>query len=191
MLELEPGFEVVGEAGNGYDLMELLSTHPETDLVLLDLRMPDMSGFEALQKISESDLCVKTVIMSMHDDPVYVTRALALGAAGYILKSTDRLDLIRALRSAMSGVPYVQGELTGALLSVPSCGSKAIGDTLAPREVHALQLISDGASNKQIARELGISPATVKWYLKNSFGKLGVTSRAEAVATALRLGIID
>lgn len=191
MLELESGFEVIGEATNGYDLLDFLSRHPETDLVILDLRMPDMSGFEALEEIRKSSTRARTVIMSMHDDPAYVRRALSLGAAGYLLKSTDRSDLIRALNSASRDVPYIQGELSRALMAEQPCGPTVVGEHLTPRELQTLQLISDGASNKQIAVKLRLSPATVKWYLKNAFAKLGVSSRAEAVASALRLGVIE
>ncbi len=189
MLEPESGIEIVGEAVDGADLLRMVSETADVDLVLLDLRMPGLNGFEALEQLAEEAPDVKAVVMSMHDDPIFVRRAISLGASGYLLKNVGQAELVRALESAHEGHIYVQGELSGALIQGVD-GDQSLGKSLGPREVEMLQLISDGASNKQIARDLNLSQATVKWCLKNVFAKLDVNSRAEAVASALRIGVI-
>ncbi len=190
MLDPEPGIEIVGEAVNGEDLLRILSETTDIDIVLLDLRMPGLNGFEVLERLVEESPRVRAVVMSMHDDPIFVRRAISLGASGYLLKNVGQAELVRALESAHEGHTYVQGELSGALIQ-GSDEDRPVGKSLGPREVEILQLISDGASNKQIARDLNLSQATVKWCLKNVFAKLDVNSRAEAVASALRIGVIS
>jgi len=191
MLSDHPDVEIVAEAENGEDLLEMLAT-VKADVVLLDLRMPGITGLEALDRISVDHPRTKVIILSMHDDPGYVRRAVELGASGYLLKNTGRDELLRALKAVREGGAYIQGEIMGPLLSAFTHGSEE-QDTpsLSPRESQVLQLVADGCENKQIAKDLGVSEATVKTYLKNVFARLGVRSRAEAVAVGLRIGIID
>ncbi|GBD84587.1 transcriptional regulatory protein DegU [bacterium BMS3Abin02] len=191
MLSDHPDVEIVAEAANGEELLETLAT-VKADIVLLDLRMPGITGLEALDRISVDHPRTKVIILSMHDDPGYVRRAVELGASGYLLKNTGRDELLRALKAVQEGGAYIQGEIMGPLLSVFTQGSEE-QDTpsLSPRESQVLQLVADGCENKQIAKDLGVSEATVKTYLKNVFARLGVRSRAEAVAVGLRIGIID
>jgi DNA-binding NarL/FixJ family response regulator len=179
--------ELVGEAESGSELLERLPrAHP--DVVLLDVHMPGMSGLEALEHVRREHPDVKVIMLSMHDQAAYVQQAIELGAAGYLLKSAGLEELMRALHSVTSGRPYLQGELAAALVSTPQPGERP---HLSPRELEVLLLLSRGRENKQIARKLGISEATVKTHIKALFGRLGARSRAEAVATALRLGLID
>ncbi|NOY54941.1 MAG: response regulator transcription factor [Actinobacteria bacterium] len=191
MLSDHPDVEIVAEAENGEDLLETLEA-VKADVVLLDLRMPGMTGLEALDRISADHPRTKVIILSMHDDPGYVRRAVELGASGYLLKNTGRDELLRALKAVQEGGAYIQGEIMGPLLSIFTHGSEE-QDTpsLSPRESQVLQLVADGCENKQIAKDLGVSEATVKTYLKNVFARLGVRSRAEAVAVGLRIGIIE
>lgn len=191
MLSDHPDVEIVAEAENGEDLLETLE-EVKADVVLLDLRMPGMTGLEALDRISADHPRTKVIILSMHDDPGYVRRAVELGASGYLLKNTGRDELLRALKAVQEGGAYIQGEIMGPLLSIFTHGSEE-QDTpsLSPRESQVLQLVADGCENKQIAKDLGVSEATVKTYLKNVFARLGVRSRAEAVAVGLRIGIIE
>ncbi|MDH3730859.1 MAG: response regulator transcription factor [Acidimicrobiia bacterium] len=186
MFDGESEIEVVGEAADGAELLELALSVP-ADIVLLDVSMPGMGGLEALEQLSASAPDLRVVMLSMHDKPVYVRRAVELGAAGYLLKSAGRDELLRALNAVADGNAYIQGEVTGPLLK--AVASDETG--LSPRELDVLRLVAAGSENKQVARELGLSEATVKSYLKSAYERLGVSSRAEAVAVALRRGLID
>ncbi len=190
MLSDEPDIEVVGEAANGVELLELLAT-TETDIVLLDVNMPEMSGLDALETLRQTSPTLGVIVLSMHDKAVYVKRAIELGANGYLLKSAGKDELVRAIGIVAGGGSYIQGELTGVILETATSGSDTAGPRLSNRENEVLSRVARGEENKQIASALGISEATVKTYLKSIFERLDVHSRAEAVAVGLRLGIIE
>jgi DNA-binding NarL/FixJ family response regulator len=190
MLETESDIEIVAEADNGQALLEILKT-VQVDVVLLDVRMPEMGGLEALETLRRTASGIKVLVLSMHDEPALVRRAVDLGAAGYMLKNSSREELVKALRLVASGDGYVQGDVVRPLLDQLSGKDPAEADPLSAREREILGLISDGLENKQIARWLDISEATVKTHLKAVFERLEVRSRAEAVAVGLRLGIIE
>jgi DNA-binding NarL/FixJ family response regulator len=189
MLSDVPGVEVVGEAESGDELLGIVATEP-VDVVLLDVRMPGMSGLEALERLREAAPQVRVLMLSMHDQPGYVRRSLELGAAGYVLKSAGRDELLSALQVAAEGGTYLPGELMEPLVA-GFTGRGGPTGKLSPRERQVLQLVADGYENKQIATELGLSEATVKTYLRGVFERLEVSSRAEAVAVGLRLGVIE
>jgi DNA-binding NarL/FixJ family response regulator len=189
MLADAPGIEIAGEASSGEELIELLETDP-VDVVLLDVRMPGMNGFDVLERLQEGLSQVRVIMLSMHDAPGYVRRAIELGAAGYLLKSASRDEVIAAIDAVLEGGAYVQGELVQPLVNELS-GKPGLGSALSPRERQVLQLVADGFENKQIVTELGLSEGTVKTYLRGIFQRLDVSSRAEAVAVGLRRGIID
>lgn len=188
MLSDDTDVEIVGEADSGEGLLDLVGK-VDADIVLLDVRMPGMSGLDALQVLQERHPALKVIILSMHGEPAYVRRAVELGASGYLLKSSDRDELKAALVAVAAGNSYIQGEVTETLMQTIS--GKEVGSLLSPRETEILVLVSRGLENKQIATELGISEATVKTHLKGVFSRLGVSSRAEAAAIGLRLGLID
>jgi two-component system nitrate/nitrite response regulator NarL len=181
------GLELVGEASSGPELFDLLA-EVETDVILLDVNMPGMSGLQVLERLQRDGTTARVVMLSMHDDAAYVQHAIRHGAMGYLLKNTGLDELVRALELVMSGKPYLQGELAGAL--VPGAEPER-GTRLSPREIEILKLLADGYGNKQIAKRLGISDATVKTHLKSLYRKLDARSRAEAVGTALRLGLVE
>lgn len=189
MLSGEEDVEIVGEAESGEMLIDLLAS-TQADVVLLDVRMPGMGGLDALAVITAQNPDVSVIVLSMHDEPAYVRRAIESGAAGYLLKNANRAEILEALRSVHAGRAYVQAQLTGTLLNTIS-GRERVASTLSPRELEVLSLVSQGFENKQIATELGISEATVKTHLKGVFVRLEASSRAEAVAIGLRLGIIE
>ncbi len=189
MLSDENDIEVVGEASTGVELLELLAT-TETDIVLLDVNMPEMGGLEALEALRKTTPSLGVIVLSMHDKAVYVKRAVELGANGYLLKSAGKDELVRAIGIVAEGGSYIQGELTGVILESATSGD-ATSPRLSNREHQVLSRVAQGEENKQIANALGISEATVKTYLKSIFERLEVHSRAEAVAVGLRLGIIE
>jgi NarL family two-component system response regulator YdfI len=192
MLHSDEAVEVVGEAANGEELMALLDRTP-CDAVLLDLSMPIMSGLDVLATLRAMDRQIPVVVLTMHDDPAHVDRALALGASGYILKSAPRDEMLRALTAAVAGGAYVQPSLAKPLLARYVVTGGPIADepkALTPRQLQLLRALAAGRSNKALAHELGISEATVKSYLKELYARLEVSSRASAVAYGIRHQLI-
>ena len=189
MLSGEDDIEIVGEAASGEELLAFIEETP-VDVVLLDVRMAGMGGLKALEHIGRDVPQIRVLMLSMHDEPGYVRRAIELGAAGYLLKSAGRDELLRAIRAVSDGDVYIQGELMEPLVSNLATPGLAPGH-LSPREREVLQLVANGLENKQIATNLGLSDATVKSYMRGIFERLEVTSRAEAVAVGLRLGSIE
>lgn len=189
MLGDAPGIEVVGEAESGEEILALVASEP-VDVVLLDVRMPGMGGLDVLERLNATAPQVRVLMLSMHDQLAYVRRSIELGAAGYVLKSAGRDELLTALRVAAEGGTYLPSELMEPLVAGMTGGVRSSG-RLSPRERQVLQLVADGYENKQVATELEISEATVKTYLRGVFDRLDVSSRAEAVAVGLRLGVIE
>lgn len=189
MLGDAPGIEVVGEAESGEEILALVASEP-VDVVLLDVRMPGMGGLDVLERLNATAPQVRVLMLSMHDQLAYVRRSIELGAAGYVLKSAGRDELLTALRVAAEGGTYLPSELMEPLVASMTGGVRSSG-RLSPRERQVLQLVADGYENKQVATELEISEATVKTYLRGVFDRLDVSSRAEAVAVGLRLGVIE
>lgn len=190
MLGSDPDVEIVAEADSGEALLELLRT-TEVDVVLLDVRMPGLGGLGTLEALSAEHPDVRVLMLTMHDEPAYLRRAVELGAAGYLLKSAGRDEVLRGLRTVAAGGVFVQGDLMRTLVAEVAGEREGSDRLLSPREREVLQLVADGLENKQIARHLGIAEATVKGYLRDVFERLGVSGRAEAVAVALRLGLIE
>lgn len=193
MLRAEGTVDVVGEAGNGRELLTILET-TGCDAVLLDLSMPVMGGLEVLAALNVAGRLLPIVVLTMHDDASNVDRALALGASGYVLKSAPRDEIVRALTAAVSGGAYVQPSLAkpllGRHLSAADASPAEAPVRLTPRQVQLLRALAAGLANKELAHDLGISEATVKGYLKDLYARLGVTSRAGAVGYGLRHGLI-
>ncbi len=148
--------------------------------------MPGLSSFDAIELLRANHPQTAVVVLTMHDRPAYVRRAMEAGASGYVLKSAGSDELIRALETAVAGGVHIQGEVADSALAMTTGGSVH----LSPREVEVLTHVAGGLENKQIATALNLSEATIKSYLRTAFEKLGVASRAEAVATAIRLGFI-
>ena len=191
MLRSEESIEIVSEASDGREALALLEA-ARPDVVLLDMNMPGMGGLETLVQIRESRPDIAVLILSMYDDPEYVDQALRRGAAGYLLKSVSRDELVRAVQAASTGDGYLQAEITLPVLRTFAASAQPDGDLqLSPREREVLQLVADGMSTKQAAIELDIAESTVKTYLRTLFDKLGASHRAHAVALALRHRIID
>ncbi len=182
--------EIVASAANGPELIQLLEDE-DIDVVLLDVRMPEMTGLDVLGRIRDLEIQVAVVMLSMYGDPVYVSRAIELGASGYLLKSVGREELVQAIETVARGKPYFQPEVSGPLVS-RMVGSEPLGsiEDMSVEEIRILQLLADGADNTTIAREMSITEATTKAKLRGIYSSLGVQRRSEAVAVAMRLGLI-
>ncbi|MDP4014517.1 MAG: response regulator transcription factor [Candidatus Nanopelagicales bacterium] len=180
ILEQEPDLEVVGDAESGELALAMVSEHRPT-VVLMDIRLPGMSGIEATRRISERHPDVRVLVVTAYDDDEYVRGALEAGAAGYLIKTVAARELVEAVRAVATGNAVLQPGLLHSLLADHAVGA----DNLTERELAVLRLIADGLRNKQIATRLGISARTVERHCDNIYGKLGVGSRTEAVVRAL------
>jgi len=183
IINQEPDLRVVAEAANGLEAIDAFERH-HPDVTLLDLRMPEMEGVEAVRQIRGRDPQAKVIILTTYDTDEDITRALKAGAKAYVLKDISAEALITCIHDVLAGKTYL----------APAAAAKlAEGVTrvhLTPRELTTLRLMADGKSNKEIAGDLGISERTVKTHLGHLFEKLGVTSRTEAVKVASRRGLV-
>jgi DNA-binding NarL/FixJ family response regulator len=182
ILEREPDIVVVGEADRGDVALELLQGLLP-DVVLLDVRMPGMSGIEAARRIRADHPTVRILILSAYAD--FAVEAFRAGASGYVLKTAGSGQLVAALRAVFSGSIIIHGPLAGGVSIVDSGGKSARADLLTPREDKILRLIARGLTNRAIAREMGIAPRTADQHVHNIFVKVRVRSRAEAARYAV------
>jgi DNA-binding NarL/FixJ family response regulator len=181
----DPDIEIVGEAFSGAQVLPLVArTSP--DLVLLDLRMPEMDGFEVVELMRGAHPDVRVAMLSVHNDPAEIAAAFEHGACAYILKSIDWADLGGAIRQAFSGTFICLGT---PAVEVAAVEVNANGAGLSNREVEILQGVARGLSNRAIASELWLSDQTVKFHLHNVYRKLGVSNRTEAARYAYEHGL--
>lgn len=189
ILEREPDIEVVGEAGSGSDALDLVA-RLEPDLALLDMRLPDLSGIEVTRRIREEGRECRVVLLSAFDDEEYVIEALSAGAAGYLVKTMPSHELAGWLRRAHAGDIALDPQLAGRLARYLGRGpARAEEPAFSTRELAVLRLLTAGLPNKQIAKQLRISPRTVEGHLSHIFNKLGISSRTEAVLYAINHGL--
>ena len=194
MLGRQPDFTVVGEAGNGLIAVERArELHP--DVILMDLRMPELDGVEAMRRIREEDPEARFIVLTTFDSDEYIFDAIDAGAKGYLLKDASRDELFHAVRTVHRGEsliePGVAAKVLNRLAQLSRRGSRSDpAHILSEREVEVLQRMASGAANKDIAESLSISESTVKTHVTNIFQKLDVNHRTEAVTQALQRGII-
>ena len=186
MLAEMPDLEVVGEAENGEEAVRL-AQRLRPDVVLMDLRMPVVDGVEATNRIKEGDYSANVLVLTTYDSDADILRAIEAGATGYLLKDTPRDELFRAIRAAARGEPVLAPSVTARLMQRAQTPTRT---ALSGREIEVLELVARGGSNKELARELHLSEATVKSHLIHIFDKLGVTDRTAAVTVALERGIL-
>lgn len=186
---VEGGMDVVAMAATGEESVELVQ-QLQPDIVLMDVRLGDgIDGLEATRRIVALELATKVIMLTLHEMSAYVREALAAGAAGYVLKDTEIADLRDAIDQVMSGRTALPLHLVGAAMRAPSLrhGARDLAAVLTPREQDVLALVAEGQTNKEIARSLDISPATVKVHVERIIGKLGVADRTQAAVLAVRL----
>jgi len=180
---------LVGEAVNGQEaLAQVSKLNP--DVVLMDLQMPVMDGITSIKKLRESHPTLAIIILTTYRENDLVLRGLKAGASGYLLKDTDRQTLIDTIQAAASGKTLLKQELLQQVLTYQESPVQKVNITLplSERELEVLQMIADGARNKEIAYKLGLTERTVKAHLNHIFQKLNVDSRAAAVAEGARCG---
>ncbi|MEV4312767.1 response regulator transcription factor [Actinocrispum sp. NPDC049592] len=183
----EPDIEVVGEAANGREAVEQVAAL-QADVVLMDLRMPELDGVRAIRRLKESSSQARVIVLTTFDTDSDVLPAIEAGATGYLLKDAPTEELLRAVRAAHQGQSVLS----------PSVANRLIGQvrkpqrgTLSPRELEVLQLVADGTTNREAAAKLFISEASIKTHLLHIYAKLDVRDRAQAVAEAYRRGLLD
>ena len=184
------GKDVVGEAGNGEEAIGLVG-ETDPDIVVMDLSMPVLDGVGATRQISERYPDVKVVVLTMHDDPAKTRAALEAGAVAYLTKGTSLDEVIDTLDRVMDGEEVLSPHLAASMLQVVGGLKPTEESLLSDRQVEILQMIANGLSTKQVARELGITQKTVHNHLNAIYRRLDTQSLTHAVLSAVRLGIID
>jgi DNA-binding NarL/FixJ family response regulator len=186
IIAAEPGFEVLGEAGNGAEAVSMAKAL-RPDVILMDLRMPVMGGVEAIRELARAGLQVRVLVLTTFDTDQDVRPAIEAGATGYLLKDTGRADLVKAVRAAARGEAVLSPTVATRLMSQVRAPQESLSD----REIEILRLVADGCSNKEAAKRLFLSEATVKTHLLHLYAKLGVKDRAAAVAAGFRKGLLQ
>lgn len=199
-LDEAPDLEVVAEASDGAEAVDIaIALAP--DVVLMDVRMPEMDGIEATRRILEAIPTVRVLMLSVSDDTDDLLEAVKAGAAGYLLKETSIIDIATSTRRVARGHSFVSPELAGRLLEEfavlsrradgPDDGGDARPSGLTAREVAVLEAMADGAGNEEIAAHIGLSVHAVRNHVRNILEKLHLATRTEAVLYAVRTRIVD
>lgn len=192
LLETIPDVEVVGEAADGHEALDLAAEH-RPDVVVLDVALPGLNGLEVAERLGRTQASTRALMLSMHANEEYVHRALAAGAAGYLLKDADRSELDLALRAVARGEVYLSPAISKRVVGdylegrVPDDGSI---ERLTPRQREVLQLIAEGHSTKDIAQRLGLSVKTIETHRAQLMDRLDIHDVAGLVRYAIRRGII-
>lgn len=194
MLEIDEAFEVVGTAADGREaIAQAQALQP--DIILMDIRMPNMTGIEAAGKISQVHLNTQIIMLTTFDDDEYVVQSLLAGACGYLMKDTPAKDLMQAIRLANQGIfqlgPEVAGNLVGSLKRQTASPPPVEIDKipLTQREIEILALLANGATNKEIAEKIVVTEGTVKNHVSNILKSLNLRDRTQAAVYAVRHGI--
>ena len=192
LLDTEHDFQVVGEAASGEEAI-LKARELIPDVILMDVSMPGMNGIEATRQIKAERPAQNVLVLTSYDDDAYIFALLEAGAAGYLLKNASEAELLGAVRAVAAGESALHPSVARKVLerfSTTSTSSAPL-DTISPRELEVLCIAATGRTNKEIARDLDISPRTVQVHLANIFSKLGVGSRTEAVLIGIKRGWVS
>jgi DNA-binding NarL/FixJ family response regulator len=184
LIKTVPDMHVIAEAGDGKQAVELFRKH-KPDVTIMDLRLPEMSGVEAITEIRRSFPAARIIVLTTFDGDENIYRALQAGARGYLLKDMFGEELMDAIRTVHAGKTRIPAPVAQRL------AERMAGPALTSRELDVLRLIVSGKSNKEIGNDLVISEATVKTHINSILSKLGVTDRTQAATTALQRGIVE
>lgn len=196
ILETEAGFKIIGEAENGLEAVKM-AEDLKPDVILMDLRMPEMDGITAIEKIMDFSKPPAIVILTTFNEDGLMVRGLKAGAKGFLLKDTDRATLFDTIQAAARGETLLQPQVMARLINqlnqkntTEPAVKAAEGPPLSERELEVLSAVARGERSKEIAYSLGITERTVKAHLSNIYAKLGVDSRAAAIAIASQRGLL-
>lgn len=183
IIGLQPDMVVVAEAGSGEEACAICARQP-ADVVLMDLRLPGLSGVEAIRAIRKAHPKLRLIVLTTYDGDEDIHRALEAGAQAYLLKAMSHNDLAEAIRAVHAGLKFIPASVSKSLVERPPHSE------LSARELEVLELIVKGRSNKEIGEALGISEATVKWHVNIILSRLNVSDRTQATVAALQRGIV-
>ncbi len=193
LLEAEPDFRIVGEAGDGLETLEALE-RLQPDILILDLMMPGMNGLEVARQAGKCSPRTNIVVLSMHTNEAYVVEALRAGARAYVLKSATSDELVRAIREAVAGRRYLSAPLSEHAIEVYTRKAEAAvvdpHEMLTDRERTVLQLTAEGYTSAEIAAKLCISPRTAETHRSNLMRKLSLRTQSDLIRYAIRRGIL-
>ncbi|MBV9790260.1 MAG: response regulator transcription factor [Chloroflexi bacterium] len=187
-LEEEPDIDVIGEASDGLQAVQL-ATELQPDVIVMDIKMPQLSGVDATKRIRSAAPKVRVLALTAYDDDPYIFGLLEAGASGYVLKTAESSELIRAIRAVAAGQSALDPAIAPRIIARVAQPA-AVTESLTERELEVLRLAARGLTNKQIGHDLDISDRTVQNHLANIYAKLGVASRTEAVTAALQRGML-
>jgi DNA-binding NarL/FixJ family response regulator len=192
ILDAEPDFDVVAEAGDGSEAVET-GLRGDIDLAILDVTMPRLTGVQAARRLTEQRPNLRVLILSMHDNEQFFFEALRAGASGYVLKSAAHEDLVNACRAAMRGEPFLHPAGVAALINdfLERGRGELPSDPLSPRESEVVKLIAEGLTSREIGAILHISDKTVERHRSNILDKLGLRDRVALTRYAIRRGLVE
>jgi len=190
ILDAQPDMEIVGEAGNGREAVDLVEKL-KPDVIVMDVAMPELNGIEATRRVTQSVPHARVIALSMHKDSVYVREVLRAGARGYLLKDSGAGDLVSAVRAVARGEGYLSPGVSNAVLDDYRRHVTNPIDLLSSREREVLQMLAEGKTNKEIATILNLSVYTVDAHRGRIMEKLNLHSINELVRFAVRNGMID
>ena len=189
LLRKHDDIKIVRSVGDGMEFMELINSQFEADIVLLDITMPNMDGFQVLKELKTLNSNIKPIVISMHNDGNYIAKCAKTGAYGYLLKNTDEAELILAIRSVSSGKKYFSAEISEKMINFMSTQSIS-ENVLSNKETEVLGLISKGLTTKEIAAKLFVSSRTIETHRANVLKKLEVKNTAELIKKATKMNLI-
>jgi DNA-binding NarL/FixJ family response regulator len=193
LVELEPDIEVVAEATNGLEALQVLATH-QPRVLLLDLSMPILDGLGTLEAIRRNHPDVGVLILTMHGEEAIILRALAAGAHGFVRKDADAGEVVGAIRAVAAGRSWIESRAAAVLLEeyrrLHAASGRPSPSRLSERDITLLRLLASGRSNKEIGQSLNIAESTVKNHLGNLFERLGVSDRTQAALYAFANGLL-
>jgi DNA-binding NarL/FixJ family response regulator len=188
VLHTMPGLEVVAEAENGQQLLQLVARHRPA-VALIDLSMPQLNGLEALQQLSKQYPELRLIVLTMHEEPEYILKSLSSGAQAYLLKNVEPHELQKAIMTVVNGGKYYNPTITGIVMENLT-KAESDEEALTPREIEVLRLVCRGMSNHQIASELFISIRTVEKHRVNVLRKMQAVNTADLVRKAMEKGLV-
>lgn len=189
LLKKHEDIKIVKSVADGFELMEIIKSKLEVDIILLDLTMPNMDGFEVLKELKNLNSTVKPIVISMHNVGNYIAKCAIMGAYGYLLKNTDESELVFAIRTVYKGKKHFGADISEKMINFMSTQSVS-ENVLSNKETKVLELISKGLTTKEIASQLFLSTRTIETHRTNILKKFEVKNTAELIKKATELNII-
>ncbi|CAD0009518.1 response regulator [Flavobacterium chungangense] len=189
LLRKHDDIKIVKSVADGAEFMELINSQFEADIVLLDITMPNMDGFQVLKELKNTASTIKPIVISMHNDGNYIAKCAKMGAYGYLLKNTDEAELILAIRTVSNEKKYFSAEISEKMINFMSTQSIS-ENVLSNKETEVLGLIAKGLTTKEIAAKLFVSSRTIETHRANILKKLEVKNTAELIKKAAKMNLV-